>query len=62
MNYIAEYCTCNDNLSVHDVQDTLEEIMDQEFEAVCDDNSISGKFSFFYIVSSIHVSNKIFSF
>lgn len=38
-----EYCTQNENLSQLDVTTTLEEIMDQEFDTICDDNSISGK-------------------
>lgn len=42
MNYMYEYCTTNENLSQYDVQSVLEEIMDQEFEAICDDNSITG--------------------
>lgn len=43
MNYMFEYCTTNANLSQYDVQSVLEEIMDQEFEAICDDNSITGR-------------------
>lgn len=45
MNYMYEYCTKNENLSQSDIQEVLEEIMDQEFEAICDDNSIHGMYN-----------------
>lgn len=39
MNYIYEYCHTNDNLTVQELRETLEEIMDEEFETICEDNS-----------------------
>lgn len=39
MNYIYEYCTSNENLTVQELRETLEEIMDEEFETICEDNS-----------------------
>lgn len=44
MKYITDYCLQNDNLSPADVQDCMEELMDQEFETVCEDNSVQGLF------------------
>lgn len=42
MTYVIDYCLQNDNLSPSDVQDCMEEIMDQEFQTVCEDNSMQG--------------------
>lgn len=43
MNYTYDFCTKNENCSQYDIQELLEDIMDQEFESICDDNSINGK-------------------
>lgn len=43
MNYVYEYCIGNDNVTQSEVQEILEEIMDQEFESICEDNSTIGE-------------------
>lgn len=42
MNYTFNFCTQNENCSHYDIQELLEDIMDEEFESICDDNSITG--------------------
>ncbi|KAJ6634671.1 Pre-rRNA-processing protein TSR2 like [Pseudolycoriella hygida] len=39
MNYVFEYCTRNDNITQSEIQELLDDIMDQEFNAICEDNS-----------------------
>lgn len=40
MNYVFEYCTGNVKIDQDDLQEKMEEIMDQEFDALCEDGSI----------------------
>jgi pre-rRNA-processing protein TSR2 len=39
VNYVSESCTSNPNVSESDLVDLLEDIMDEEFDTVCDDGS-----------------------
>lgn len=41
--WLFDYCTQNDDVHESEVRDNLEEIMDQEFDAICEDNSVNGK-------------------
>lgn len=45
MNYVYEYCIGNDNVTESEMQEILEEIMDEEFDTVCEDNSVVGMLS-----------------
>uniref|UniRef100_W8BNV3 Pre-rRNA-processing protein TSR2 homolog n=1 Tax=Ceratitis capitata TaxID=7213 RepID=W8BNV3_CERCA len=40
MDYIYKYCIGNENIAQGELQDLLEELLDQEFDTICDDNSI----------------------
>lgn len=39
---MTQYCICNDHIQIEDIQDALEEIMDQEFDTICEDESPKG--------------------
>ncbi|ALC46733.1 CG14543 [Drosophila busckii] len=40
MDYTYEYCVGNDNITPGELQEVVEELMDQEFNTLCDDHSI----------------------
>ncbi|KAH8293792.1 hypothetical protein KR054_004457 [Drosophila jambulina] len=40
MDYTYQYCVANENITQGELQEVLEELMDQEFNTLCDDNSI----------------------
>ncbi|XP_053659601.1 uncharacterized protein LOC128708647 [Anopheles marshallii] len=40
IEYVTSYCTENKNVDAIDLREVLEEIMDQEFETICEDDSI----------------------
>jgi pre-rRNA-processing protein TSR2 len=40
VDYVTECCVTNSKVDEEDLIDLLEDIMDQEFQTVCDDNSI----------------------
>lgn len=40
MNYTYEYCIGNQNITQGELQDVLEDLMDQEFDTICEDGSI----------------------
>ncbi|XP_037953590.1 uncharacterized protein LOC119683798 [Teleopsis dalmanni] len=40
MDYTYQYCVGNDNITQGELQAVIEELMDQEFNTLCDDNSI----------------------
>lgn len=42
MNYMTEYCCANDRMDPHDLTVVLDELMDEEFETWCQDNSTQG--------------------
>uniref|UniRef100_A0A182XP19 Pre-rRNA-processing protein TSR2 homolog n=1 Tax=Anopheles quadriannulatus TaxID=34691 RepID=A0A182XP19_ANOQN len=39
IDYVTSYCTENKNVDAIDLREVLEEIMDQEFETICEDES-----------------------
>ncbi|XP_037808408.1 pre-rRNA-processing protein TSR2 homolog [Lucilia sericata] len=41
MNYTYEYCIGNDNITQGELQDVIEDLMDQEFDTICEDGSVS---------------------
>lgn len=43
IQYVTDFCLQNNKVSIEDLEDCLEDIMDQEFDTVCEDNSIKGK-------------------
>lgn len=45
VDYIVNYLINEPNIEVEDIEDVLEDIMDQEFNTVCEDNSIKGNYS-----------------
>uniref|UniRef100_C6ZQP9 Pre-rRNA-processing protein TSR2 homolog n=1 Tax=Ochlerotatus triseriatus TaxID=7162 RepID=C6ZQP9_OCHTR len=40
INYITCYCTDNKKVDAYDLREVMEEIMDQEFETICEDESV----------------------
>lgn len=42
MNYMSQYCICNDRIEVEEIQEVLEDILDEEFDTVCEDDSPKG--------------------
>lgn len=40
---MVQYCTSSDHIGVEDIQDALEDIMDDEFDTICEDESPKGK-------------------
>ncbi|XP_055854398.1 pre-rRNA-processing protein TSR2 homolog [Episyrphus balteatus] len=40
MEYTYNYCIKNDKITEGELQDVIEDLMDQEFNTLCDDNSI----------------------
>lgn len=40
MNYTYEYCVGNDNITQGELQDVIEDLMDQEFDTICEDGTI----------------------
>ncbi|XP_050301076.1 uncharacterized protein LOC126739432 [Anthonomus grandis grandis] len=39
LNYMVQYCLYEPNVEVEGIQDALEDILDEEFETVCEDDS-----------------------
>lgn len=42
MNWITSYCLDQPDPQVEDITDTLEDILDEEFETICEDDSPKG--------------------
>lgn len=42
MDYVCQYCLSNNNLQPSELRDVLEDILEEEFNTVCEDNSPSG--------------------
>lgn len=38
-NYMVQYCLYEHNVDAEGIQDALEDILDQEFETICEDDS-----------------------
>lgn len=43
MNYVYEYCISNESITQGEIQELLEDIMDEEFDTICEDNSAFGR-------------------
>lgn len=43
-DYVFNYCTQNDNVDEREISDILGEILNDEFETICEDNSVEGDF------------------
>lgn len=43
MNWVTSYCLDQPDPQVEDITDTLEDILDEEFETICEDQSPKGK-------------------
>lgn len=46
MNYVYEYCIGNDNVTQSEIQELLEDILDEEYDTICEDNSPVGMLEF----------------
>ena len=57
MDYTHKYCVGNQNITQGELQDVIEQLMDEEFNTVCDDNSIPGeKFcNIFQLSAQLHL-------
>lgn len=42
VNYMAQYCLSDVSIAVADIEEALEDIMDEEFDTICEDNSVKG--------------------
>lgn len=42
MDYITQFCIQNAGISQSDIEECLEDLMEQEFETICEDGSIKG--------------------
>ncbi|XP_073814945.1 pre-rRNA-processing protein TSR2 homolog [Musca autumnalis] len=40
MNYTYQYCIGNENITEGELQDVIEELLDQEFDTICEDGSV----------------------
>lgn len=43
MDYIFRYCVINEDITPGELQEVVEELMDQEFDTICQDGSILGE-------------------
>lgn len=48
-DYVFNYCTQNDNIHVSELVEILNEIMDDEFNTICEDNSTNGMLKIIHI-------------
>lgn len=42
-DYIFNYCTQNDNIEPTELVDLINDVIDEEFNTICEDNSVNGK-------------------
>lgn len=42
INYMTKYCTCDSAIGTDEIREALEDIMDEEFDTICEDDSIPG--------------------
>lgn len=42
MDYTYQYCIGNDKIAPAELQEVLEDLMDEEFNTICEDGSIRG--------------------
>lgn len=38
-NYVTEFCLSNNNIESENIQDVLDDLLDEEFDTICEDNS-----------------------
>lgn len=43
MDYVTDYCCSKNQIDVYDLTAVLDDLMDEEFETLCQDNSTQGK-------------------
>ncbi|XP_025836144.1 uncharacterized protein LOC112906377 [Agrilus planipennis] len=39
IDYMAKYCLCEENVQINDIAEALEDILDEEFNTICEDGS-----------------------
>lgn len=39
MNYMVQYCLYENNVQIDDISEALEDLLDEEFNTICEDNS-----------------------
>lgn len=42
MNYMVQFCLYENDIEAFKIQEALEDIMDEEFETICEDDSPKG--------------------
>lgn len=42
MNYMLQFCLYETNLDVYKIREALEDLMDEEFDTICEDGSPKG--------------------
>lgn len=42
-DYVFNYCTKNENVDESEIAEILNDIIDEEFDTICEDNSVNGK-------------------
>lgn len=42
MNYMIQYCLYENDVDVYKIEEALEDLMDEEFETICEDDSPKG--------------------
>lgn len=50
-DYVFNYCTQNDNIHAKELEELLSDVLDEEFNTICEDNSAIGK----WIGSNVNV-------
>lgn len=55
MNYMTQFCLYENNLDIYKIQEALEDLMDEEFETICEDDSPKG-------MSKIKFNFKLYNF
>lgn len=53
INYMVQYCLYEPNIDVSSIEEVLEDILDEEFETICEDSSPKGKISYLMFYSII---------
>lgn len=42
MNYMVQFCLFENDIDVYKIQEALEDLLDEEFETICEDESPKG--------------------
>lgn len=48
-DYIFKYCTQNDNITPSELVDILNDVIDEEFDTICEDNSVNGELNGIFV-------------